>query len=574
MNFAIRKTEDRMRHPAARQLTTLASLLLAAAIPAIAPHRSAAQPPAPASSTLKVTTRLTQVDITATDLNGHPVHGLTQSDFTVKEDGKPQPIKNFDEVTADMPVSPVVSPKLPSNVYTNAYAQPATAEAINVLLIDDVGTGTKLRMRPELVAYSRTEVTRYLHSMPAGKQVILLELSDQLRVIQGLTSDRDVLLEAVRPIFYRQDSRTSLPPCSPPEPCIIPPIVGCQVANAQSEAVVHGLESIAAYLTGIRGRKNLIWFTPGIPWLTNFRAWDHIRCLLDYTAELQRDYNLLAAAQAALYPIDPGGIKAPRGGGASIPDPREHISLEDLADATGGQAFYDTNDLAAAIGHAVAAGTDYYSLSYVPPLEKYDGQYHKISISVNRPGVHLVYRKGYTSLDPANTPSPAQEASDKTPPPADAPLYTAMAHGAPPSTQLLFTVAITPTTPPTHPGDPIVGQLNPSLKLKGKPLTRYDFNYRVLPGDITLTEAPGGKRQASVEFTAAAYDGTGEMLNILRQTVSFEVAPAKLAAFLARPLPVLLQLDLPPGPIFLRAAIRDIPSNKLGTLEIPLTVPK
>jgi len=250
--------------------------------------------------------------------------------------------------------------------------------------------------------------------------------------------------------------------------------------------------------------------------------------------------------------------------------------MEDLADATGGQAYYNTNDLAKVIGDAIANGTDYYSLSYVPPLAKYDGQFHKINVTVNRPGIRLVYRKGYTSIDPAKTPSvpAAQEASDKTQPAADAPLYNAMAHGAPPSTQILFTVGITPSATPNHPGDPIAGQLNPNLKLKGKPLTRYDFNYRVLPGDITLADAPDGKHEASVEFTAAAHDGTGEMLNILRQTVSFEVTPNKLAAFLAHPLPVLLQLDLPPGPIFLRAAIRDISSNKTGSLEIPITVPK
>ncbi|HEV2646940.1 MAG TPA: hypothetical protein VGU46_11300 [Acidobacteriaceae bacterium] len=249
--------------------------------------------------------------------------------------------------------------------------------------------------------------------------------------------------------------------------------------------------------------------------------------------------------------------------------------MEDLADATGGQAFYNTNDLATAIGKAIAAGTDSYALSYIPPQPKYNGQYHKINVTVDRPGIHLTYRKGYTSIDPAKTPPPpAQKASTQTPPAPDAALYTAMAHGAAPSTQLLFTVEVTPSSIPIHPGDPVVGQLNPNLKLKGKPLTRYNFNFTLSPSQLTLTDAPNNQRQGAIEFTVAAYDGTGEILNVIRQTASFTVDPNRLPAFYQRTIPMLLQLDLPPGPLFLRAAVHDLPSNKLGTLEIPLATPK
>ena len=584
-----------MNHSANRLLHRTVLLLLIATVPAIAQQAATSQPPGPAAPTLKLTTRLTQVNITATDANGHPIHGLTQSDFTVKEDGHPQPLKNFEEFGTAKPAAAQPPPQLPPNVYTNAQPQPPTTASVNVLLIDDVTTGSALRIASQYVSISRAQATKFVQTLPPGTQVILLQLGVGLRVIQPLTTDRDVLLAALHSVTYVQNARASLPMCDPTAKkkdlgyCGPPPVFeACSVANAQSQTIVDTLDNVAAYLSGIKGRKNLIWFTPGIPWLTNFGDYDAIPCMRDYTASLLRDYNLLAAAQVALYPVDPAGvlpfpplpgIYSGEGTGAPalssvVVQADDHFSMEDFAESTGGQAYYNTNDLASAIGQAIATGTDYYSLSYVPPLARYDGQFHKISVTVDRPGIRLVYRKGYTSIDPAKTPPPAQKASTQTPPSPDAVLYASMAHGSPPSTQILFTVAVTPSAAPTHPGDPVLGQLNPSVKLKGKPLTRYDFNYRVLPGDITLTDAPDGQRQASVEFTAAAYDGTGEMLNILRQTVSFEVTPNKLAAFLAHPLPVLLQLDLPPGPIFLRAAIRDISSNKTGSLEIPITVPK
>ncbi len=510
-----------MSRSAAHNFKRIACILFAAAILAVAPHAGIAQQPASGETTLKVTSRLTRVDVTATDASGRPVHGLTQSDFTVKEDGKPQPLKNFEELGNDRPALPAALPKLPPNVYTNAQPQAPTTAAVNVLLLDDVSTGYALRIAPQYMSISRAQATKFLQNLAPGTQVILLQLSVGLRVVQPLTTDRDVLLAALHSVTYVQNSRVSLPMCDPsarkkePGYCGPPQVVdeACSVANAQSQTVVDALDNVSAYLTGIKGRKNLIWFTPGIPWLTSFGDYDAVPCMRDYTTSLLRDYNLLAAAQVAVYPIDPAGVVAvpPRPGiypgegtAAPVPGPvtlleGDHFSMEDFAESTGGQAYYNTNDLAKAIGDAIAAGADYYSLSYVPPLAKYDGQFHKINVSVDRPGITLVYRKGYASIDPAKKTSPAlaQKAADKTAPPADAVLSAAMSHGAAPSTQVLFTVAVTPSAVASKPGDAVLGQLNPKLKLKGKPLVRYDFNYKVLPGDITLTHGSGGEREAS-----------------------------------------------------------------------------
>ena len=81
--------------------------LLWLTISAIAQQSGNAQQPAAAPSsaitTLRVDTKLTIVDVTVSDKNGNPVHGLKQSDFVIKEDGKPQPIRNFDEFGTAVP---------------------------------------------------------------------------------------------------------------------------------------------------------------------------------------------------------------------------------------------------------------------------------------------------------------------------------------------------------------------------------------------------------------------------------------------------------------------------------------
>jgi len=91
-----------------------------------------ASPTNTTTQTLQVYTRLTVLDVTAIDANGQPVHGLIQADFTILEDGKPQPVRSFEEVSSH----PVELPReLPPDVYTNLQPPPPSS-AVNIILLD------------------------------------------------------------------------------------------------------------------------------------------------------------------------------------------------------------------------------------------------------------------------------------------------------------------------------------------------------------------------------------------------------------------------------------------------------
>jgi VWFA-related protein len=553
--------------------------------PVAMPSAAAAAPPqsdAPAQTTastplFKVTSRLTLVDVTATDSKDKPVHGLVQPEFTVNEDGKPQEIKNFEEYGAKRQAAQAASPQLPPNDYTNAQPPAPTTSAANVFMFDDVTIARTLRSAPEYFMFARLQAIKYLKTIPAGTRIAILEFAGSLRVVQNFTSDQAVLLAAMDSItFKRVGLATFIPPpalpAAPPArpgmtPLSTPPPPAtnevCSALNTQSELTVEALEGATAYLAGVQGRKNLIWFTIGIPWLTDYSRFSRIPCLRDYTAELQRDYGLLTAVQVSLYPVDPRGPATAA---------QDHFSMEDMAKATGGEAYYNRNDLDVAVGEAIATGADYYALSYAPPLSKYDGQYHKIDVKVDRPGVHLQYRDGYTAIDPAKLPKGAETSAEKTPAqPGDEPQTFFMNHGAAPSTEILFDVHVTPSTAFAKPdGSSVMGQPDPALK--GKPLVRYDFQYYLAANQITLDNDDNGKRGASMEFIMAAYDGEGKMLNVVKQKVSFAVVMDQIAQFLQEPFQIPLRFDLPPGKIFVRVAVRDVPSGNVGTLEIPVTV--
>ena len=248
----------------------------------------------------------------------------------------------------------------------------------------------------------------------------------------------------------------------------------------------------------------------------------------------------------------------------------------DFARNTGGKAYYDRNDLDGAIGEAIASGSDYYSLSYVPPLSNYDGKYHTISVKVDRPGLNLLYREGYTGLD-AVQPETSKKNSGSISPQslgaADQPIsqfHAAMEHG-PVGSDLKFDVHVQPVAaaaPSGSPPETLKESLNPTLK--GQPLTRYDFQYVVPAGEITLSgDNPSGTEVASAQLAVAVFSPDGVLLNAAGSTVVFHIAQDQAAQFLRQPSRVTVQVDLPSGKVFVRAGILDVASQKWGTLEIP-----
>jgi hypothetical protein len=261
----------------------------------------------------------------------------------------------------------------------------------------------------------------------------------------------------------------------------------------------------------------------------------------------------------------------------------QQLAMESWAEATGGAAFYNSNDLAGLITKAVDTGSDYYTLTYAPPGQKYNWAHHNIKVSLNPdttpPDLHLVYRKTYDAVDPATIkPAPGLTLATSLPtaePHSDpaAAMRLAMGRAMPTSTDLLFDVQVKPSDEPAKPSDPpVFGVLD--AKLNGKPLTRYGFQY-VLPGrQIAFTDGPNGIRKGSLEFDLAAYDADGKLVTSLGQSINLPLTADQAQQLAKGPFRFFQQLDLPPGQLFLRIGILDRTSNKVGTLEIPVTVPK
>src|SRR5580765_5418691 len=99
-------------------MRTLGVALLAsvAATAALRSQQGGQQPPV-----FHASVDVIQVDVSALDRDGHPVRGLTTADFTLLENGKPQPIVAFAEISVpdapDLPAAWVHD--VPPDVRTN-----------------------------------------------------------------------------------------------------------------------------------------------------------------------------------------------------------------------------------------------------------------------------------------------------------------------------------------------------------------------------------------------------------------------------------------------------------------------
>ncbi len=95
------------------------------------------------ATVIRATTRLVQLDVVVTDSSGHPPKDhLSEKDFTILEDGKPQKLSffSFQQLEGQEKRQRPVPPQLPPHVATN---RPEYRRAVGppvILLLDGINT--------------------------------------------------------------------------------------------------------------------------------------------------------------------------------------------------------------------------------------------------------------------------------------------------------------------------------------------------------------------------------------------------------------------------------------------------
>ncbi len=593
----------------------LYSLGLEAQAPAPDPTQTLADP-SQQVPTLSILTREVLLDIVVTDKAGQPVTGLTAADFAVSEEGDPQRLTHLEEhhpMTA-AELAPLKSaPTLPPNTFTN-FTPVVNTNASTVILIDALDTGVQTQM--EL----RQQVIDCLKHLQPGTPVALFEVDTEMRLIQGFTSDPQVLYDAA-------NSKRDMP-------SLRKPIRGTpeEYRRARLDILRSGFQMMGRYLAGFPGRKSLIWLTGAIPATyqsdplgTSFGKSfkDDFTVLEDNPNDL---VDALTLSRVAVYPIDARGLQTPpqfeaANNGHASPGATmrfegrqafQHMDLDTIADATGGRAYYNTNGLKQAITGIINNGSNYYTLAYVTNNTKWEGQFRHIKVKIDRPGVRVQYRQGYYAVDrakqeqrllaamqkrkaragsnpfPQEEPapdetSPAEEAQAASqPPPANTGALVqhpkggfeaTMQLGAIPPTEVIFTasLAIDDKVQKLDRKAPLPQDNYLEADYKGKPFRTYVVQIQADAHEFHLTRTADGFRHGNVEFVTVVYDQAGIRVNSLISTAVLNVSDAHYRKMLAGGFPVRQEIAVPvKGNYFLRVGVHDVASDHIGALEIPV----
>jgi VWFA-related protein len=594
----------------------IAFLVLTVTLPAGA-HRmlqSATPAEETPATTIYSSTSLVLADVVVTN-KGVPVQGLTESQFHVFEDGKPQIVHSFEEHKASS--TNATPPNLVSapGTYTN---RPGYFESSSlVLLLDALNTPLADQMQ------AKAQMLSFLKDLPTGVPVAIFTLSSRLRPVQGLTVDHSVLTAALRSMRANARPSPVLDPAGSQElesatsdlssfgdPQQV--AASMQQFEADNTAMrtdvrvrltLQALQELGRYCNGIHGRKNLIWFSGSFPLQldADIDLNSPLDVMRNYAEEVRETSHLLSAARVAVYPVDDRGLltlpmvdanysassshnAAGSGGGPASPrrgtlasgtpgfakdnllfmkqTNAEHASMMQVAQDTGGWAFLDTNGLQQAMERVSQHGSAYYSLTYKSSAPQLDGRFRRIEVRVDGGKYQLAYRTGYYADDPAKRlPFRSTEAS----------LSAAVAHNGPASTELLFSVKVAPeleaSSPPVGSGD---NSNNPSRRALIR--RAYSLNFDLDGRGLDLAALPDGSRAARVEFIAIAYGRDGKLLNRVGQGFAFHIRPDQYAAAMEKGIPRQLHIDLPPGAMSLRVAVHDLNSNHIGSLEFPFQV--
>jgi VWFA-related protein len=430
-------------------LTVGALCFLSAAI-AAGQGGSPSAPQAPAASTsgtqpatsqqsgyvLKVTTRLVTVDLVATDSRGNPVRDLKPEELQIFEERKAQQKIEHFEFIEKMKSAGGAAPEaaLSNQLPLDQLRVPPT-----VLLIDSLNTQSSNQQQ------GRAHMIQLLRTLPPDTPVAVFLLGASLRVLQGFTSDPALLQAALdQSLSTTTVSKNPSDDSQSVSTVIRNSTVGVgrnmglasqrnEVQNFELEEYASSVDlrakdtlaamaQIAQYLSGIPGRKNLIWVSESFPISIDPDTGpgkSGFAGLRDYAELVKNVANALTDAQVAVYPMDVRGLQAQQALTASQPDGQPRMrgpdvagvlnhedtelqasqgTMEELARDTGGQAC-KSNDLSGCVTTALKDSSSYYEMSFYPQNVNWDGRFHRIAVRTTRPGLKLSYRRGYYAMD-------------------------------------------------------------------------------------------------------------------------------------------------------------------------------
>lgn len=569
-----------------RSCCCLVALLSTILAPALAKHQngSATRPAPQDDDTVRISTRLVQVDGTVTSKDGREITDLGKDDFELIVDGRPQTITFFTYIAA--PSVSVANPTeklVPPSPSATERLRPGQARRTIAIVVANVSFESMPGVKRALNQFVDKE-------MRPGDLVSITRPAQGAGVLQQLTSEKRLLHLAIdhlrwNPVGGVSVSAVPQDQTRPNPTTTATPEIGEKkgIANSRADdfhddviasSWVRSLDLIVRNLNDLPGRKSVILFSDGLRLLgkdmPNQRTLEALHRITDRATRALVVVNaidsrgldtLIGGAEENIdlppeigTPVNtPPSINGPDLAAVRQTRVSKFISAQDglvaLAEETGGR-FMQSTDLAGAMTRMVDQ-KGYYVLGYRPDestfkLEAGGRPYHEIKVSVRRPNLLAHFRKGFFG-----TPDKEQNPQQRTNPEK----------------------MVAALTSPLAASD--VGLRMTSLF--GYDRAEGSFVRSLLHidvGSLTFTERSGGWNDASIHVLAAAFEANGLVADPVAQDKFLHVRDEDLERLKRDGL--VYEMTIPvrkTGVYQVRAAVRDMTSDRIGSASQLIDVP-
>jgi VWFA-related protein len=518
-------------------------------------------PPAQDSSqsstfTLKVNSDLVLTNIVVRDKKtGAVVKGLTEKDFTITEDGKPQHIASFDFENVDEAAAlneATINAAAPNGVFGAKTGTATTEELRNhrlIVMFFDITS-----MQPDDLDRAQDAARNYINKqMHPADLVAVVSLDATLSLDQDFTASKDLLLKAVNAYGGTQGSGFGAGATS----------TSNQVEDASSfspdeseyndintDRELFAIEDISKSLAYLNEKKSLLYFSGGIQ-----------RDGIENQASLHAAINASVRANVAIYSVDARGLQAisPLGdattgnlrgansfNGAALQNNLDsnfntQEVMANLSSDTGGKAFFDSNDFSGAFDRIQKDTSAYYVIGYHSTDLRRDGRYRRLSVKINRGDVKLEYRPGYYA--PADYQHATKDERERQ-------LEEELASDLPSTDMAVYMQALYFRT-----GD---DRFYVPISL-------------VVPGSQIPFVKGGDRDKATLDIIGQVRDTAGHDIGDIRDTVKLAVDESQQVR--QKNVQYTTGFNLPVGKYHVKFVVRENETGRMGSFETDLTVP-
>jgi VWFA-related protein len=518
------------------------------------------------SPTFRTNTNLVIVNVAIKDKNGKPIEDLKKDQFTLLEDGKPQQISVFEleRLNGDtLPPLEVPATTLKTRGTAETIGAPATpaappppvkAEDLKdrrlIAMFFDLSS-----MQPAEQIRAREAALKFIDTqMTASDTVEIMTLTNELRVVQEFSNDRETLVTAIQALRVGDSSELAALAATGADSTddsgeFTADDTEFNIFNTDRK--LSALEDAARKLAPFPEKKALVYFSSGIG-----------KTGVDNQSQIRATVNAAVRANVAFYPIDARGLLAmapagdatqasPKGTGVftgsaqlsartSFHDTQDTIYT--LAADTGGKALLDSNDLTLGIKAVQTDFSSYYVLGYYSANPAQDGKYRHVTVKVAplAESAKLDYRRGYY----AGKVWGKMNSSDK-----ERQLEDALTLDDP-FTQLPLAMEV-------------------DYFQTGRDKYFVPITVRLAGSALDLSP----KSTTDLDFIGQIRDPRGKMLGGIRDEIKLKLTDENAAQLAQRHVEYDTGVTLPPGDYNLRFLARENQNGKMGTFEMKFTVP-